>query len=97
LHAPAGAAVDGQPAGSALDHDEDIAAVAGTAAVPGQLPSVGADTEALPPQAVGPQPGAGGKLLLTVHDGAAGPAGAAAVTPQLAGDSAQLDPVAGGP
>ena len=94
LHAPAGAAVDGQPADSALDHDEDIAAVAGTAAVPDQPPSAaGADSDALP-QSVGPQPGAGGKLLLTVHDGAAG--AAAAVKPQLAGDGAQLDPAADG-
>ena len=58
--------------------------------------SAGGKTEALP-AAVGPQPGAGGKLLLTVHDSAAGVADGAAAggMPQLADDGVKLEAATG--
>ena len=105
-HAPeAAAAADGQPVGGAADdsHDADIAAVAGTDAVPSgegapgssaagaglAEPAVaGSSVEA--PSLAAPQPGSSGRLLLTVHDGGQGSLPGAA-----AGDGADASPLAG--
>ena len=88
-------AADGLAAGGALDdsHDADIAAVAGTDAVPGggaegsaavlpvpSAPQPPAVVAGEAPLVAAPQPGGSGKLLLTVHDGSlAGTASGAAL------------------
>ena len=99
-HAPeAAAAVDGQPAGGAPDdsHDADIAAVAGTDAVPsgegvpGSSAPAGAPAQPAAeetPSLAALQPGSSGKLLLTVRDGSSLPGTAA-------GDVADAGPAAG--